>query len=51
MFSPFQKLVNPANANEVQYVLVGENNQLIPLSHPVLQHLQQQGNTQASRSS
>lgn len=36
----FQKLVNPANA--LPYVIVGENNQLIALNHPVLQHLQQQ---------
>ena len=40
----FQKLVNPHNENEVQYVIVGDNNQLIPLNlnHPLLHHLQQQ---------
>ena len=45
--------MDPANGNAVQYVLVGENNQLIPLNinHPVFQQLQQQqlqGSTQVT---
>jgi len=41
-----KKLVNPANANTVQYVLVGENGQITPLGHPVLQHIQENPTTQ-----
>ena len=35
-----QKLVNPSAG--LPYVLMGDNNRLIALNHPVLQHLQQQ---------